>query len=195
MRTIRTKIYTFDELSDEAKEVAIEQYRNVQEYYSDFFNDDAVEQIDKAGFSGDVKLQYSLSYCQGEGLSFSCNRIEERVLLSFFAEILGEGKEKTAKIIIDNCSFVNTGNDGRYCYASKNDIEFILEIYGTNYDKTNIENIVKKVETKIQNLYINLCKDLEKQGYEDIEYQCSDEGITETLIANDYEFLSNGKMY
>jgi hypothetical protein len=40
MRTIRTKIYTFDELSDEAKEVAIEQYRNVQEYYSDFFNDD-----------------------------------------------------------------------------------------------------------------------------------------------------------
>ena len=193
MRTIRTKVYTFNELSQEAKEIAIENYRDKMDVYLDCFNDDAVEQIEKAGFYDDVKLQYSLSYSQGDGLSFSCSRIEERVLLSFFAEVLGKGKEKTAKVIIENCSFVNTGNDGRHCFASKNDIEFILESYKNDYN--NINNIVKKVETKIENLYMELCEDLEKQGYSDIEYQYSDEAITETLIANEYEFLANGKMY
>jgi hypothetical protein len=192
MRTIRTKIYKFEELSNEAKQVAIKDYRNKQEYYLDSFNDDVVEQIENVGFYGDVKLQYSLSYCQGDGLSFSCDGIDESLLLSFFAEVLGEGKEKTAKLIIENSYFSNGGNNGRYCFASKNDIEYIFD---SGVDAPNIENIVLQVETKIQNLYMELCKDLEKKGYEDIEYQCSDEAITETIIANDYEFLSNGKMY
>jgi hypothetical protein len=151
-----------------------------------------VEQIENVGFYGDVKLQYSLSYCQGGGLSFSCNNIKESLLLPLFAEILGEGKEKTSKIIIENSYFSNSGSNGYYCYASRNDIEYIFDY---NIDAPNIENIVLQVETKIQNLYMELCKDLEKKGYEDIEYQCSDEAITETIIANDYEFLSNGKMY
>ena len=193
MRTIRTKVYTFNELSQDAKEVAIKNYRNKMEIHLDFFNDDAVEQIEKAGFYGDIDLQYNLSYSQGDGLSFSCNGIEESLLLSFFAEILGEGKEKTAKTIIENCSFVNTGNNGHYCFASKNDIEFIFESYKNDY--SNIYDIVRKVESKIENLYMDLCKDLEKQGYADIEYQRSDEAVTETIIANDWEFLSNGKIF
>jgi hypothetical protein len=193
MREIITKVYKFEELSQEAREVAIENYRNKNDVYLDFFNDDAVEQIEKAGFYGDIDLQYNLSYSQGDGLSFSCNGIEESLLLSFFAEILGEGKEKTAKIIIENCSFVNTGNDGRHCFASKNDVDYTLESYKNDYN--NINDIVKKVCEKIENLYMDLCKDLEKQGYAEIDYQYSDEAITETLIANEYEFLSNGKMY
>jgi hypothetical protein len=193
MRTIRTKIYTFDELSDEAKQVAIEDLRNSKEIHLDWFIDDAKEQIDEAGFYDDVELQYSLSYCQGDGLSFSCNRIEERVLLSFFAEILGEGKEKTAKVIMDNCSFVNTGNDGHYCYASKRDIDYTFESYKNDYK--NINQVVAKVLEKIENLYVDLCKDLENQGYKEIEYQYSDECIIEDIQANDYEFLKSGKKY
>jgi hypothetical protein len=192
MREIITKVYKFEELSQDAKEVAIEQYRNEDHVYLDCFNDDAVEQIEKAGFYGDIDLQYSLHYCQGDGLSFSCNGIDESLLLSFFAEILGEGKEKTAKLIMENSYFSNSGNTGRYCFASKNDIEYIFD---SGINAPNIEKIVSQVETKIKNLYMELCKDLENQGYSDIEYQRSDDAITETIIANDWEFLSNGKMY
>jgi hypothetical protein len=194
MRTIRTKLYTFNELSDEAKQVAIEEYRSEDHVHLDFFHDDAVEQIEKAGFYGNVELQYSLSYCQGDGLSFGCDRIEESLLLSFFAEILGEGKEKTAKVIIDNCSFENTGNKGNhYCYASKGDVSYEFDdYYGKRY---NVHEVVSQVEKKIENLYMELCKDLEKQGYSEIEYQRSDEAIIETILANGWEFLSNGKMY
>lgn len=192
MRTIRTKVYTFNELSNEAKEVAINEIRNNLEVYLDYFNDDAVEQIENAGFYDDIKLQYSLSYSQGDGLSFSCNKIESKILLKFFAEVLGKGKEKTARIIIDNSYFTNSGNTGHYCYASKNDIEYIFDI---GIDAPNIEKIVAKVEEKIENYYLDLCKDLEKQGYANIQYQYSDEAIIETIEANGYEFLSNGKLF
>jgi hypothetical protein len=193
MRTIRTKVYKFDELVVDAQQNAIEEYRAKMEIHLDFFNDEAIEQIEQAGFYDTIKLQYSLSSCQGDGLSFSCNRINESLLLPLFAEILGAGKEKTAKAIIDNCSFINTGNNGRYCYASKSDIDYTLESYRNIYE--NIEIVVSKVREKIENLYMNLCKDLENQGYSDIEYQRSDEAIIETILGNGLEFLSNGKMY
>ena len=51
-----------------------------------------------------------------------------------------------------------------------------------------------KVENLLRDLYVTLCKQLEKAGYEEIEYQQSDEAIRETLIENQYEFLSNGKI-
>jgi hypothetical protein len=195
-RTIKTKVYKFEELSEQAKAVAIEWYKKDDEVHLDFFNDDVKEQIEKAGFYDDVELQYSLSYSQGDGLSFSCNKVEESLLLSFFAEILGKNKEKTAKIIIDNCSFENTGNKGsNYCYASTNDISFELENYGTNYNKDNIDAIVSQVEKKLQRLYFDLCKDFENQGYKDIEYQRSDEAVTESIIANEYEFTINGNRF
>lgn len=193
MRTIRTKVYLFNELSKDAQQKAIEQVRNRKEVCLDFFNDDAVSKIEEVGFYGDVQLQYSLSYCQGDGLSFSCKGIEETVLFSFFAEVLGAGKEKTAKVIMDNCYFVNTGNDGHYCFASKSDIDYYLESYKAEYK--NVNEVVGKVLEKIENLYIDLCKELEKQGYDEIEYQYSDEEIIEDIIANEYEFLKDGTRY
>jgi len=193
MRTIRTKIYSFNELSNEAQQKAIEKYRNGSEIYLDFFNDAAIEQINNSGFYDDVKLQYSLGYCQGDGLSFSCKRIEWKIIEPLFIEFLGKNKEKTAKLIFENCSFICKGNDGRYCFASKNDIDFTFENYNREYQ--NIKEVVGNVLTKIENKYLELCKQLEKQGYSEIEYQQSDEAIKETIIANEYEFTKDGKQF
>ncbi len=196
MRTIRTKVYKFEELNNNAKAVAIEWYKKYDEVYLDYLNDSALEQIEQAGFYDDVELQYSLSYSQGDGLSFSCNEVKESLLLSFFAEILGENKEKTAKIIIENCSFENIGNKGNhYCYASANDITFELDERGRKFESNSINKVVSQVESKLQRLYFDLCKDLEKQGYADIEYQRSDEVVVENIIANDYEFTINGNIF
>jgi len=193
MRTIELTLYKFDELSEEAKQTAIKNERD-SEYNVDLsmFKSSATEQIEELGFYDDIELKYSLSYSQGDGLSFSCKCINVSVILSFFAEVLGANKEKTAKLLIENCSFVNIGNMRHDCYASRNDIEY-------NFDEwrslANIENIISQVETKIIDLYMNLCKDLEKQGYKEIEYQRSDEYISEHLISNDYDFTIDGLIY
>lgn len=193
MRTVRTKVYSFNELSKEAQQKAIEQFRDRERVYLDFFNDDAIEQINDAGFYDDVKLQYSLSYCQGDGLSFSCKRIEWKAIEPLFTEVLGQGKEKSAKLIFEHCSFLCTGNDWHYCFASKSDIDFCLENYNREYK--NINEVVGNVLTKIENKYLELCKKLENQGYSEIEYQQSDEAIKETILANDYEFTKDGNEF
>ena len=194
MRTIRTKVYKFDELVVDAQQNAIEAERANKEIELDWWNESAKEQIETVGFIDDVKLQYSLSYSQGDGLSFSCNSIENSVLRSFFAEILGENKEKTIETIMEYCSFSCTGNRGNhYCYASKSDIRYEFDDYYANHPQ--IHSIVAKVEEKIENLYITLCKDLEKEGYAEIDFQYTDECIISDFTNNEVEFTKDGKIF
>lgn len=190
MKTIEIELYKFTELSENAKNAAIENERKHEidfDWFSDFFH----EQISENGFKGNIKLQYSLSGSQGDGLSFSCDYFDN--LNALFIEILGTEKQKTIDTILNNISFKCDGNNGRYCYASKNDISLELNDYkGNNY---LIHEIVSKVESKLKDLYIDLCNQLEKQGYDDIEHQYSDEYIIETLTENDFYFTIDGKIY
>jgi hypothetical protein len=192
MKTIEIQLYKFDELSDEAKQNAIEMQRN-NEYNIDldFFKDDAKEQIDNAGFKGNVSLSYSLSYCQGDGLSFNCDYFDK--LNNLFIEVLGERKQKTIDCIINELAFSLDNNSNRYCFASKSDLDLTLENYNRNYN--NIESVVSKVREKLEDLYMDLCKDLENKGYSEIEWQNSDEYISEMLISNEYDFTENGIQY
>jgi hypothetical protein len=191
MRTIKTILYQFEELSKEAQETAIENQRNNENnVYLDWFYDDCIEQIKENGFNGNIELKYSLNYCQGDGLSFSCDYFNN--LNALFVEILGTEKQKTIDCIIDNCSLKIKGNNGNYCYAHRNDVNFELDNYYVK-SSTNIDNLISQVETKLKDLYIDLCNELENNGYSEIEYQNSDEYIIQNLIENQIEFIENGK--
>lgn len=192
MKTIEIELYKFTELSENAKNTAIEKHKENSEIFLDCFNESCYEQISENGFKGNIKLQYSLSGSQGDGLSFSCDYFDN--LNALFIEILGTEKQKTIDTILNNVSFKCNGNKGSYyCYSSKNDISLELDSYkGNNY---LIHEIVSKVESKLKDLYIDLCNQLEKKGYDDIEYQCSDDYIIETIIENDYYFTIDGKIY
>jgi len=192
MRTIETKVYLFNELNEDAKQTAIDWYKRDLEIFLDCFNEDVIEKIKEAGFLGNIKLNYSLSYSQGDGLSFSCDYFDK--LNELFIEVLGEGKQNTIDCIINNSSFKLNSNTGHYCYASKKDLDFYLSNYYVK-SQTNIDEVINKVKEKLEDLYINLCKDLEKQGYDEIEYQASDEAIIETIIANEYEFTIEGNRF
>ena len=189
MKTIQ--VYNFNELSQEAKDTAINNFRDVHEIHLDFFNDEAKEIISQRGFKGNIKLQYSLSNCQGDGLSFGCDYFDSQKLHEIFKEVLGSGKDKTIEILMNNYAyFTLDGNNSRYCYAHKNDLEYIFD---DNINAPNIKEVVGKVEEKLVEIYLNLCKELEKMGYDEIEYQYSDEYIITELIEREYEFLENGK--
>jgi hypothetical protein len=188
MTTIQ--IYNFNELSQEAKDTAINNFRDVHEIHLDFFNDEAKEIISQRGFKGNIKLQYSLSNCQGDGLSFNCDYFDSEKFYEIFREVLGSGKDKTIETILDNSYFKVKGISGRYCYAHENDLEYTFD---DNIDAPNIEEVVGKVEAKLVEIYLDLCKELEKMGYDEIEYQYSDEYIANELIEREYEFLENGK--
>ena len=198
MKTIELNIYNFEELSEEAKQYAIEKHRAYEYEHGEplmFFSETYNEKFSEAGFEG-TEIQYSLSYSQGDGLSFSAENYDKLELL--YLEVLGKGKEKTAKVLAENTVVKLTGNTGHYCYAHTNQVDLYFEHYTSAINCENIDNIESvqgQVLNKLTTIYMDLCKELEKIGYEQIEYYQSDEAIKETLIANEYEFLEDGKRF
>lgn len=197
MKTIEVKIFEFRELSKEAQQKAIKkEMEHAYKFLSlDTFNDDATEQIKDAGFINPV-LSYSLSCSQGDGLSFKADDFNK--LTELFIEVLGPGKEKTAKLLADNCSVSLKGNTGHYCYAKRDQIDLYIENYTSSINVTNtdrIDEVVSKALRLLEDKYLDLCKKLEDQGYSEIEYLTSEECAKENLIANDVEFTADGKIF
>lgn len=197
MKTIEIKLYKFSELSKEAKQTAIENWRKSNWESGDFlhfFEEDCNEQISEAGFESPA-VSYSLSYSQGDGLSFKADKYNK--LSELFLKHLGQGKEKTAELLAENCTQILKGNNGRYCFASKNDIDLYFENYSSsiNTDMVNCQKVLDKVLKDLENIYIELCKNLENQGYKQIKFENSDEYIIETIEVNDYDFTEDGEIY
>lgn len=199
MRIVEVKVLKFEELSDKAKKVAIDKQRTREQNNSNFtddFTEFCVEKAIEAGFE-EPKFQYSLSWSQGDGLSFGAKRYNK--LVDLFKEVLGAGKDKTAQLLADNMTQVFSGNKGNhYCYASKGDVDIYLENYTSsiNVKNTNrIDEVVANVLAKLENVYMELCKKLEKDGYADLEYRNSDEYQKESIEANEYEFTEDGERF
>lgn len=88
-----------------------------------------------------------------------------------------------------------------YGILEKDGLKYIIKHIG-NYNHYNskeitIYNIEDGEETEdigFNDLYITLCKELEKYGYSIIEDTLKEENIIETIEANDYLFFYNGKI-
>lgn len=179
-------LYQLSELSDSAKDRAISDWRNATDYVElSFFNDECVDNAKEAGFDN-AKVQYSLGYCQGDGVSFSAEIDVKKFILLARPNM----SHARAQIIASNCQYVSTGNSGRYCFAHKNDVDLYLD---SNKNMPNIEAVVSDALSIIEDAYMDLCRDFEKDGYAEIENQNSDEYITDTLEANNYEFTEDGE--
>ncbi len=191
MKTIEIKVYRFDELSETAKEKAIELWYENEDY--PFLSEDILSFIsDNDTFFSNVKLQYSLGYCQGDGLSFSgsfdfVKWVNEKYN---FKESI---KNALIKIIY---SVESTGNSGRYCYASKNDITFDESLNsGILSDLSNLYQLIDDIVSDISDYYIDLCEKAEKYGYSVLDYRMNESEMNDLCTANDYYFYESGEMY
>lgn len=60
-------------------------------------------------------------------------------------------------------------------------------------DEALIEQMSNEFEKDLADDVKDMSKELEKEGYEEIEYQHGDENVAEIAEANEYEFLKSGK--
>jgi hypothetical protein len=193
MRTIETKVYSFDELNKEAQQKAIEKYRETNEIFLEWFQDDIFE-ILKDNHNIEMNdLQYSLNYCQGDGLSFTGIFNVNHFVNLCFKDLSQKRKDLFSYFIY---KIESKENRGHYCYAAASQINIEVNYNSFYYKKhTNINNMLETFEVFIQDYYLDLCKKFEAQGYAEIEFQNSDGCIIESLYANEYEFTENGTMY
>ena len=112
-----------------------------------------------------------------------------------FKEVLGPGKEKTAKLLADNVTQEFKGNTGHHCYALENQVDLYSNTPPNIMNIDRIDAVVSDVLTKLEAIYMELCSKLEKEGYAELENESSDEYLTDLIIANEYEFTEDGKRF
>ena len=205
MKTIEINVYEFNELEDKVQAQLIVQEKTtlLELLEMDSYEDFAHEKIKEAGFGSDVdKLEYSLSYSQGDGVAFYGTVYEDETAV-LFDEFLQEKNisitEEFAQFIKDNTYFKITRNHWGHHYShwGTMDIEvqndyFLEEIEEFTEFKTaeegheKVDSLLNEFSVFLKKKVQELSHELEALGYEYIEEQTSEDIALENLKYNYY---------
>lgn len=188
-------LYSFDELSDEARDVAVEKMReqmSLWDHLEGWFTDYCEEEIKNTGFEGSVKLGYAIENGQGSGLRFECDQVSEKLM----KEILSKHMKSANRVewFISSFSISIKGGHRRVPYASDGDIELEYEERYTTLPD-NVEELVEEVQDELNEIYMNLCSRLYQVGSKAILDGHSSESAVEYLSDSDNMFYENGARY
>ncbi len=170
------KTYQFGELDINVQEKVIEKFRDLyntndsslglylEEVLSDLLNENDIHET-----SG-RKLYYSLGYCQGDGAIF-----------------VGHYEYKDV--------YFHIQQTGRYC--NHGNVSIVIKDYEDKVieeidNPTSMDIKLDEIWSEFEELYIKICKQLEKSGYAEIEYHNSDENLKELIEATEYVFFWDG---
>lgn len=195
MKTKTINIYQFSELSDEAKEFAIQQYR---EGNTEIFWANETLQSLKGLFencNGVSLKDWSLGECQSWiRVSFTNDEVEE---LSGKRAIAWIENNLLSNIRIPCNSFSLNGTRKKLAqYGSYYRAGMIKPCPFTGYcaDDTFLNDLIKEIKsgTDLKTAFEGLATIYQKIINDEIEYQNSDENISEHLEVNEYEFDEEG---
>lgn len=204
MRTIRTKVCKFNELSETAQQKAIEKYRsnNTEIFWADE-NRESMEEFAKL-FPITVK-RWSYGD-RGEGVYFSFDESDEIENLT--------GQRLATYIWNNYKDYIYSPKQYWICQGRHNTVganakhrdskiflyeEFYCPLTGYCMDNEIIAPLYEFMRkpcnsTNFKDLLQDCFDSWVRACDKDIDYQNSDEYITETIEANEYEFTVDGRM-
>jgi len=169
-RTIRTKVYKFNELNETAKQKAIEKLSdiNVESEWWEFVYEDAKQiGLKITGFDIDR------SYCEGDFI-LSANEVAQNIINNH-----GEQCE-TYKAAVEFTE------EWQPVFAN------YMDETSENYESKQSEDKLMELEDDFKN---SLCEDYRIILSKEYEYLTSKEAIIEIIEANEYEFTADGKLF
>jgi hypothetical protein len=196
MKTKTINIYEFSELSEEAKQKAVENNRDIviAHDWSSF----VIEEIKKqnSDYFTIENIYFSGFWSQGDGAMFEYSCITEKL---YFEAVESLSLPNWKKAILKNGYHSAKGKHRGHYYHEKcclHDIHIETD-NGMQYYK-NIERLFYENEDLICDYVIEKYEELCREIYEKLEneYNCqtSDEVIIETIEANNYEFDVDGNI-
>lgn len=199
------KAYTFPELTGEAKEKAKEWYLN-DETLSWELTNNYESDLSCIFPNSDLKVQWSLSYCQGDGVNiYGSVNMEDIFVLSQNAPAynwidgyLTEKEIRTLKFYMSEYkNEVKIPVNRRYSYCMADSID-LAEDFRYELENMGIRDIrvsvLEKAERLVKQVFSQLCMEYEKQGYAEL-YEISDEDMEEICESKGYYFLENGEFF
>ena len=175
---------------------------------TDIFTDWIIEDLNFIFGKNDLNVQYSLGYCQGDGLNIYGFINAENILdclkkhntgaqLKEFENILTEKETRTILNYAENCGKIEIPQNRHYCYSLADYIEFAdnweNELYYAGYKNINTEAI-NKFEKLVKEIFGKLDSDFETDGY-NYFYEIEDDELSEICDCNNWEFTENGNLY
>ena len=203
------KVYNFSELSEDAKE-KVKQWYLDDDFRPCEFENIYTEDLRYLFNNSDLKLQFSLSYCQGDGLNiygkldlmdvFTAIRDTEHSgdLFEQYKDLFSEHEQKTIEAYMEVCGReVELPYNRHYCYCIDDRVDFaddwIESLEYCRYKNIQIDTI-RKMEKLVGRMFENLSATYEKYGY-DYFYNADDEVVNETCEANGWRFLEDGTFF
>lgn len=211
MRTVtRTyDIYNYRELTDEAKGKARSWYLN-DIFRPMEFENDYTEDLRYLFKNSSLNLQFSLSYCQGDGLNIYGQLDLEDIftvisdksycgeLFKDFWDVLTEHQIKTLRAYMDICGkYIQLPRNCRYsfCIADRTDFagDWIEQLEYSHYRDIQTD-IIFKLEKLVISIFSFLAKCYEEDGYKYL-YEVDEDEISEVCESNGWEFLADGRYF
>lgn len=210
MRTITIKktLYTFNELSEKAQAVAVEQAREEieedshEEYFESIIKTKLDELNEKTGFTiATSDVWYDLSHCQGSGVSFTTNTaIDIEQALDYYSTQHYINTKEVEKIkddinynyVKENFEFTMVRIAYNYAHEYTVNCSYIDETYDYTDNTDKQEELAEKVSKIIDEVKNNICREIYDELDEAYDYMISDEAIEESLELNGYEYTEDG---
>ena len=189
--TVKYQVFKFEELNKDAKEKVInEYYQNELENGYQTLSDDIMQNMTSIDiYFSNIYLFYSLSYSQGDGLSFAGEFNLHQWLEDKHATMT---KYKRSAICKNVKRVFSTGNKSRYYYCGKGQIEINQDWDGV--ERPYLDSLCGKILQEIKSYYVDLCAKLEKYGYSILEYRMSNDEMKEHCESNEYNFFEDGRL-
>lgn len=189
MKTIKIKTYKINELSEEAKQTAIQNCRDINVIQDDEWDFPVTEK-----WEGDLlalgynnpKILYNGFGSQGDGACFTADvdikewiKKHNKIVKAKFMPLLKE--ELNGSITITHHS--------RYYYSTSTDVEE----EGFYLDSPKVQALIDDLVTLIENEREELGNALYRELSKAYDSAVSDEAVLETIECNEFDFLEDGR--
>ena len=171
MRTVRTKVYKFNELTEQAKEIAIDRMCEIN--------------VGHDWWCG--------IYMDAENIGLNITSFDLDRNRHAKGEFIQTAIYCANKIMTEHGETCETYKTAANFIAASKEIEQRAEIEGKDGDEDYwYQDEIEELEEEFLK---SLCEDYSILLQKECEYLESDEAIIETIEANDYEFLATGKLF
>jgi len=160
MRTVRTKVYKFEELSKVYQDRIIEMFRDTLEFNYWQFNEDA-EQI---------------------GLELNEIDLDNHILKTTLSKTLSDSIEAVLVNHGQECETYKVAFEFKKRLDTLNSLDILDRYEGDDYE------LMQSYKRGLSSCYLDM---LQNQ----YAYEISEKGILDMIENNEYEFLSDGRLY
>lgn len=170
MKEITIIGYKYNELAEKVQQNLKEKIVNSWEYMDDF-HWKIQDIIDNDFPNSDIKVQWSLDYCQGDGVNLY-GSLDYRDAIEFIKKMQSDKIEEDFVRIVKFCNIdfkLPENPRYAYCYVSNADVAIdLISEYQAITDKEPLKDwqaAAKRLESVLVECIENFCKEMENYGY------------------------------